>query len=86
MSTLNVSLPDSMRAYIDRIVAEGGYSTASEYIRELVRGDQKRAVEARLEGLLLEGLESGEPVEISDAWWQKKKAELTERLQGAGKT
>ncbi len=85
MSTLNVSLPDSMRAFIDRIVSEGGYSTASEYIRELVRGDQKRAVEARLEGLLLEGLESGEPVEISEAWWQKKKAELTERLQGAKK-
>ncbi len=85
MATLNVSLPDSMRALIDRIVSEGGYSTASEYIRELVRNDQKRAVVARLEGLLLEGLESGEPVEISEAWWQKKKAELTERLQGAKK-
>ncbi len=85
MSTLNVSLPDSMRAYIDRIVSEGGHSTASECIRELVRGDQKRALEARLEGLLLEGLESGEPVEISDAWWQKKKDELTERIQGARK-
>ncbi len=85
MSTLNVSLPDSMRAFIDRIVSEGSYSTASEYIRELVRSDQKRAVEARLEGLLLEGLDSGEPVEISEAWWQKKKAELTERLQGASR-
>ena len=85
MSTLNVSLPDSMRAYIDRVVSEGGYSTASEYIREFVRGDQKRAVETRLEGLLLEGLESGEPVEISEAWWRKKKAQLTERLQEAKK-
>ncbi len=85
MSTLNVSLPDSMRAFIDQIVANGGYSTASEYIRELVRRDQKRAVEARLEDLLLEGLDSGEPVEISDAWLQKKKAELAERLQGAKK-
>ncbi len=85
MSTLNVSLRDSMRESIGQTVANGGYSTASEYIRELVRRDQKRAVEARLEGLLLEGLESGEPVEISDAWWQKKKAELTERLQRAKK-
>ena len=83
MSTLNVSLPQSMRAFIDETVSAGGYSTASEYIRELVRRDQKRVADERLENLLLDGLESGEPVEVSDAWWQRKKAELTERLRGA---
>jgi hypothetical protein len=43
MTTLNISLPDSMRNFIEEKVAEGGYSTASEYIRQLVREDQKRA-------------------------------------------
>ena len=45
MTTLNVPLPDSMRAFIDQKVAQGGYSTASEYIRQLVREDQKRAAQ-----------------------------------------
>ncbi|NQU22574.1 MAG: type II toxin-antitoxin system ParD family antitoxin [Candidatus Nealsonbacteria bacterium] len=81
MSTLNMSLPESMRAFILSKVAEGGYSTASEYIRGLVREDQKRTAEERIEALLLEGLDSGDPVEISDQWWQRKKAEMLERLK-----
>lgn len=85
MSTLNISLPESMRSFIDRKVADGGYSTASEYIRELVREDQKRQARLRLETLLLEGLESGESIEINDEWWEQKKAELIERQQRNGK-
>ena len=49
MATLNISLPEPMRAYVDQQVAQGGYSTASEYIRQLVREDQKRAAKQRLE-------------------------------------
>ena len=81
MSTLNISLPESMRAYIDEKVAEGGYSTASEYVRELVRADQKRAAQERLEGLLLEGLESGEAIAVDEQWWARKKADLLARLE-----
>ena len=36
MTTLNISLPDSMRAFIDEQITQGGYSTASEYIRDLI--------------------------------------------------
>jgi antitoxin ParD1/3/4 len=80
MTTLNISLPDAMRAFIDEEIARGEYSTASEYIRRLIRDDQKRVAEDRLERLLQEGLESGEPVEISDESWQRKKAILSRRL------
>jgi len=86
MGTLNISLPEAMRSFIDQKVAEGGYSTASEYIRELVREDQKRQAQLRLETLLLEGLESGVPVEINDEWWERKKAELVDRQQRNGKS
>jgi antitoxin ParD1/3/4 len=80
MTTLNISLPESMRAFIEEQVATGGYSTASEYIRQLVREDQKRAAQERLEALLLEGINSGEPIEVSAEWWRQKKAKLLDGL------
>jgi putative addiction module CopG family antidote len=40
MTTLNISLPESMRMYIEETVTSGGYSTASEYIRQLVQGQR----------------------------------------------
>lgn len=58
MATMNISLPDPLRLYVEERVTEGGYSTISEYFRELVRLDQKRQAEERLEALLVEGLDS----------------------------
>ena len=55
MGTMNISLPDSMRSFIDRQVSERGYGTSSEYIRDLIRRDQDRQ---HLRGLLLEGAAS----------------------------
>lgn len=56
MSTRNISLPEALKAYVDEHVSRGGYSTSSEYVRELIRRDQDRN---RLRGLLLEGGSSG---------------------------
>jgi antitoxin ParD1/3/4 len=60
MQTMNVSLPDPLKQFVDNQIAEGRYSSVSEYIRELIREDEKRRAEHRLEALLLEGLESKE--------------------------
>ncbi|MBF2016111.1 MAG: type II toxin-antitoxin system ParD family antitoxin [Rivularia sp. T60_A2020_040] len=65
MSTMNISLPDPMRAFIEEQVKQKGYSSASEYIRHLIRTEQENLERKRLETLLLEGLDSGE-IEISD--------------------
>jgi antitoxin ParD1/3/4 len=81
MTTVNISVPDSMKAFIDEQVAKGGYSTTSEYIRQLLRQEAERVDQARLETLLLEGLDSGEPIEINDDWWQQKRLQLLERLR-----
>lgn len=78
MTTLNISLPDSMRAFINEQIAQGGYSTASEYIRDLIRQAQKQAAQEKLDNMLLEGLASGEPVEITDQWWQEKLERLNQ--------
>jgi antitoxin ParD1/3/4 len=57
--TIHISLPESLKEYMDKRVSEEHYSTLSDYVRALVREDQKRQTEERLEKLLLEGLESG---------------------------
>ena len=52
MSTMNISLPDALKAFVDEQVSQRGYGTSSEYIRELIRKDQDRQ---RLRSLLMEG-------------------------------
>jgi antitoxin ParD1/3/4 len=79
MTTLNISLPDSMRTFIEQKVAQGAYSTASEYIRQLVRDDQKRAAQERLEALLMEGLESGPSREMTAGDWEELRRRVWQR-------
>jgi len=55
MSTMNISLPDGLKSFVDEQVATRGYGTSSEYVRELIRKDQDRQ---HLRGLLLEGAAS----------------------------
>ena len=65
MTSLNISLPSSLKEFVETQVQESGFSTPSEYIRNLVRDDQKRRAEEKLEALLLEGVNSGEPIEVT---------------------
>ena len=60
MQSMNISLPEPLRQFVDDQIAAGRYSSVSEYVRELIRGDEKRKAQDRLEALLLEGLESDE--------------------------
>jgi len=57
VATLNISLPDAMREWIDAQVAAGEYANASDYIRDLVRHDQRERDSIRL--ALIEGEKSG---------------------------
>ncbi len=61
MAQLNISIPPSLRQWIDHRIAEGRYSSASDYVRDLVRRDQEAADEETewLRGLIAEGLASG---------------------------
>ncbi|SEH12935.1 antitoxin ParD1/3/4 [Sphingopyxis sp. YR583] len=55
MSTMNISLPENMKAYVDTQVTSRGYGTSSEYVRELIRRDQDRQ---HLRTLLVAGASS----------------------------
>lgn len=70
MTNMNVSLPESLKAYVEEQVSYGGYGTVSEYLRELIREDKKRKSLERLESFLLDGLESGDPVPVTPEFWQ----------------
>ena len=78
MATLNVSLPDALQEFVESQVAEGGYATASEYIYTLVREAQKQKARERVEALLLEGMNSGEPIEVNAEYWKEKHRRLRE--------
>jgi antitoxin ParD1/3/4 len=79
MTSLNISLPQPLKDFVEERVKQGGYSTPSEYVRELLREDQKRRAEEKLEALLLEGLNSGKPIDVTQEYWEKKRRRLVER-------
>lgn len=62
MATMNVSLPDPMKAWIEEQTRHGTFSNASDYVRHLIRRDQARAkAVAQLQAAIGEAIESGEP-------------------------
>jgi antitoxin ParD1/3/4 len=77
METMNIALPPAMKAFVQDQVAEGGYSSASEYIRKLIREEQERRGRQELEHKLLEALESGP----ATAWTAEDLAELKRRAK-----
>ena len=76
MTTMNVSLPDSLKRFVDHCVEHGGYGSSSEYVRELIRQDQVRRAEQSLAELLREGLESGPAAAVDAAFWAERRARL----------
>jgi antitoxin ParD1/3/4 len=80
MDTMNISLPEPLKDFVEQQVVQGGYSTASEYVRMLIRDDQKRKAEARLETLLLQGLDSGDATELTKKDWVVIRRTVQQRL------
>jgi len=80
MDAMNIALPESMKKFVKERIAEGGYSSVSKYVRELMRSDQKRKVDGLIDALLLEGLDCGQPISVTPEYWEEKKRRLTERL------
>lgn len=63
---MSFALPESMRTYIDERVRDGSYGNTSEYLRDLIRRDQREQAAARLRELITEGLASGEGEVVTD--------------------
>jgi antitoxin ParD1/3/4 len=82
MSTMNISLPDSLKDFVDEQVNQGGYGTSSEYVRELIRKDQDRL---RLRGLLLGGARSAQTKPVDDAYFDSLRRKAKAAKRGAAR-
>jgi antitoxin ParD1/3/4 len=80
MATVTISLPDSLKTFVESQMASKGYGNVSEYFRSLIRDAQTRENDARLEALLLEGLASGEGSEVTPEFWADLKKEAAQLL------
>jgi antitoxin ParD1/3/4 len=80
MESVNISLPEPLMRFLDAQIATGRYGSASEYVRELIREDEKRKAEERVEALLLEGLE-GEESELTSGDWKVIRKEALAGIQ-----
>lgn len=75
MSTMNISLPAPLKAFVDEQVDRGGYSTSSEYVRTLIRRDQERL---HLRSLLLDGAASAPSAPVGPEYFEG----LRKRVRG----
>jgi antitoxin ParD1/3/4 len=81
MMTVTISMPESLRRFVDTQVKRRGFGNVSEYFRSLVREQQSKEADSQLEALLLEGLESGEDIKVTPKFWSDLKAEAAALLK-----
>jgi antitoxin ParD1/3/4 len=74
MTTMNISLPDDMKAFVDQQVQTRGYMSSSEYIRDLLRHEKDIA---DFRALIQEGLDSGDPIPADEAFFQSLRDRIT---------
>ncbi len=82
MTTINISVPEEMRAFVEAQMAQDGYASASEYLRSLIRDAQKRLAKRELEAKFREAVESGPATPITREDWVALRAEAIEGLAG----
>jgi antitoxin ParD1/3/4 len=76
---MNISLPDTLKSFVDEQVGQRGYGTSSEYVRELIRRDQDRQ---HLRGLLLEGAASAPAAPADSTYFNALRDRVQRRAGG----
>ena len=77
MATMNVSLPDGLKEFVEAQVSERGYGTSSEFVRDLIRREEGRT---QLRALLVDGMGSGPGSEMDEAYFDR----MRERIRSSG--
>jgi antitoxin ParD1/3/4 len=80
MATLDLPLSDDLRRFVDERARQTHHSSPTDYVRALIREDQRKAAMARLEEKLIEGLDSGEAVEVTPAYLDDLERRIQEKI------
>ncbi|WP_200843688.1 ribbon-helix-helix domain-containing protein [Pantoea sp. 18069] len=75
---MNISLPESLKSFVDEQVSQRGYGTSSEYVRELIRKDQDRL---QLRGLLLAGAACARAEAVDGAYFAGLRDRVRQRAK-----
>ncbi len=78
-TTMNISMPMSMRSFVGTRI-QGRFGNTSEYVRDLIRRDQREAAQEELEQALLAGIRSGESVEVTAQDWAEIRDEVSRKI------
>ncbi len=79
MATMNISLPDAMKEFVEAQAAKEGYGSVSEYLRTVIRDIQKRQAKQELDAKLLEALQSGPAEPMTREDWDELERRVWER-------
>ncbi len=80
-ATINISIPEAMKAEVEQVIATEGYGNTSEFFRDLVRNYLKQRQEQKLEGLLLEAFETGDFTPLAKTDFEEIKQRGIQRLK-----
>jgi antitoxin ParD1/3/4 len=78
MTSVTISLPESLKDFVERQIATKDYGNVSEYFRTLLREARAKEEDARLEALLVEGLASGNEIPLTKEFWRELKSQAAE--------
>jgi antitoxin ParD1/3/4 len=83
--TLNISLPASLRKWVERRVAKEGYDTADDFVIEMLRREQAQEARSRIDARLLEAFDSGESTPMTGKDWERIRSAGRRRFQARRK-
>jgi antitoxin ParD1/3/4 len=79
MDTLQLTLPEKLKAFIESEAAARGHPSAHDYVLAILKEAQKKRAWEKAEKLVIEGLDSGDPMPMDDAFWEEMHRKLRER-------
>jgi antitoxin ParD1/3/4 len=83
LTSMNVSLPRSQRDFVEQRVNSGGFGSTSDYIRELIRQDQRELARAELERKLVKAMDSKVRIDVTPEYWKSKRGALIRQMRSS---